>query len=414
MNREELIKKGDFEYSKGRIEKAIEYYEKALKKDHLSFEINSKLGTMRMSIRDYNGAIKAYKKALKSNPDNSQIYFFMGNAYQAMGRVNEAIRTYEELLQRLEYDQFGFWSILSKLYKQNEEEEKAKTLYKEKLEEAKKAVENDPDNSESHHKMAIVRRYESNHEKAVENLEKAIELNSSEPIYYSEIVDSLINLSDLDQEKAKDDPNIQKAISILKKAIDNLDNSKKVYEELSNIYLMSNQNKKAAEALKELLEKYPDYEDVYYRYHNILDKNLEDYDEIINTYSKLYENYPENPKIVYCLINGYLRKENYDKAKEIAEKAIKEETANHMVIFSLGYIHEEKKNNDEAEKFYNMAINENPFFFDAYFKLMLFYNKMNEKEKMKETVERMKKVGPMIKDPVLKKRFDEMIKNSPV
>jgi hypothetical protein len=39
---------------------------------------------------------------------------------------------------------------------------------------------------------------------------------------------------------------------------------------------------------------------------------------------------------------------------------------------------------------------------------------MNEKEKMKETVERMKKIGPIIKDPMLKKRFDEMIKNSPV
>jgi hypothetical protein len=45
---------------------------------------------------------------------------------------------------------------------------------------------------------------------------------------------------------------------------------------------------------------------------------------------------------------------------------------------------------------------------------MLFYNKLNEKGKMKEIVEKMKKVGPMIKDPVLKKRFDEMIKNSPV
>lgn len=414
MKKEELIKKGDFEYSKGRIEKAIEYYEKALKKDHLSFEINSKLGTMRMSIRDYNGAIKAYKKALKSNPDNSQIYFFMGNAYQAMGRISEAIRIYEDLLKKLDYDQYGFWSILSELYKENDENEKAKKLYEKKLKQAQKSIEEHPEDPESYHKMAIVRRYEGDHKKAVENLEKAIHLNNTEPIYYSEIVDSLINLSDLDQEKAKDDPYIQKAISILKNAIENLENSKKVYEELSNIYLMSNQNEKAAETLKELLDKYPDHEDVYYRYHNILDKNLEDYDEIINTYSKLYEKYPENPKIIYCLINGYLRKENYDKAQEIAEKSVEQETANHMVIFSLGYIHEEKNNDEKAEKFYNLVIKENPFFFDAYFKLMLFYNKLNEKGKMKEIVEKMKKVGPMIKDPVLKKRFDEMIKNSPV
>ncbi|MGM0642069.1 MAG: tetratricopeptide repeat protein [Thermotogota bacterium] len=414
MTKGELIQKGDYEYSKGRIEKAIEYYEKALKKDHLSFEINSKLGTMRMNIRDYNGAIKAYKKALKSNPDNSQIYFFMGNAYQAMGRINEAIRTYEELLEKIEYDQYGFWSILTELYKENNEKEKAQDLYNEKLTEAKKSIEKDPENSESYHKMAIVNRFECDHEKAVKNLEKAIKLNEIEPIYYSEIVDSLIKLSDLDQEKAKDDPYINKAIDILKSATEKLENSKKVYEELSNVYLMSNQNKKAAETLKKLLEKYPDYDEVYYRYHNILDKYLENYQEIIDTFSNLYERYPKNPKIIYCLINGYLRKEKYDKAQEIAEKAIKNETANHMVMLSLGFIHEEKKNYNKAENFYNSAINENPFFFDAYFKLMLFYNKQNEKDKMKETIERMKKVGPMIKDPVLKKRFDEMIKNSPV
>ena len=234
MTKEELIQKGDYEYSKGRIEKAIEYYEKALKKDHLSFEINSKLGTMRMNIRDYNGAIKAYKKALKSNPDNTQIYFFMGNAYQAMGRINEAIRTYEELLGRLDYDQYGFWSILTELYKENEEQDKARDLYNEKLNEAKNSVEEEPENSESYHKMAIVRRFEGYHEQAVENLEKAIELNEIEPIYYSEIVDSLIKLSDLDQEKAKDDPYINKAIDILKSATEKLENSKKVYEELLN------------------------------------------------------------------------------------------------------------------------------------------------------------------------------------
>ncbi len=414
MTKEELIQKGDYEYSKGRIEKAIEYYEKALKKDHLSFEINSKLGTMRMNIRDYNGAIKAYKKALKSNPDNTQIYFFMGNAYQAMGRINEAIRTYEELLGRLDYDQYGFWSILTELYKENEEQDKARDLYNEKLNEAKNSVEEEPENSESYHKMAIVRRFEGYHEQAVENLEKAIELNEVEPIYYSEIVDSLIKLSDLDQEKVKDDPYINKAIDILKSATEKLENSKKVYEELSNVYLMSNQNKKAADTLKKLLNKYPDYDEVYYRYHNILDKNLEDYEGIIDSFSNLYKKYPENPKVIYCLINGYLRKEKYEKAQEIAEKAVEDKSANHMVMLSLGFIHEEKKNYNKAEKFYNAAINENPFFFDAYFKLMLFYNKQNKKDKMKETVERMKSVGPMIKDPVLKKRFDEMIKNSPV
>jgi tetratricopeptide (TPR) repeat protein len=409
MKFEEIIENADQLYKKGKYEKSLKEYKKALKKKFNSYEIHSKIASINIILRDFEEASKSLKLALKFKPEAYENYFMLGNVYQSMGYIKNAIESYEKYLESIEQDDKGFWVILYSLYVQLDMKEKAKKIYDEKLKEIKYKLENEKNDPETYHQAAILKRFENDHQKALEYLNEAIKLNKNS-IYYVEFADSCTHLANLDIEKRKEDKYLKEAVEKLEEGIQNCEDNKKIYESLSNIYMILEEYKKSADTLEILLNKYPSYSDVYIRYHNLLDKNLEDFDRIIKIYGELKEKYPQNPIITYCLMNGYMRKEQNQKAYEIGLKAEKEDYADALIYLSMGHINEIENKNIEAETYYKKSIKENKFFFDSYFKLMIFYNKLKEEEKLKELFKEFKALSPEIKDSTLKKRHDRMIK----
>jgi type IV pilus assembly protein PilF len=83
-------------------QKAIEYFEKALRVDPNYSEANNSLGVAQDKLGNFETAITYYKKAvsnlLYSTPDKP--YINMGNSYYRLGRYDEALYVYKEAIKR--------------------------------------------------------------------------------------------------------------------------------------------------------------------------------------------------------------------------------------------------------------------------------------------------------------------------
>ncbi len=78
--------------------KAMEYYTKALEKDHQHAEAYCQRGNAKYASGDHRGAITDYGEALELNPGDFDAYFRRGNAKSDLGEYHSAIGEYDSAL----------------------------------------------------------------------------------------------------------------------------------------------------------------------------------------------------------------------------------------------------------------------------------------------------------------------------
>jgi len=78
-------------YEKQDFDKAITYYDKALKLSPGSIDVYNNLGALFQEKGDYREAMVWYQKALELDPDNAVACNNLGNALSQCGRDSEAI-----------------------------------------------------------------------------------------------------------------------------------------------------------------------------------------------------------------------------------------------------------------------------------------------------------------------------------
>lgn len=89
---------GDTYYRLEDFNKAITYYDKAMKNRKLYWPAYYKLAKCYTLISDWNKALPMYEKILKRDPDNSTIKASLAYLYVMQGDVKNAQKLYKELL----------------------------------------------------------------------------------------------------------------------------------------------------------------------------------------------------------------------------------------------------------------------------------------------------------------------------
>ena len=86
-------------YRKNNYEKAVEYYNIALKYNPKKATTYSNLGAIYFNSKQFEKALQVYKEAIKFNPRYADAYQNMGSTLATLGRIDEAIAAFKNGLQ---------------------------------------------------------------------------------------------------------------------------------------------------------------------------------------------------------------------------------------------------------------------------------------------------------------------------
>jgi tetratricopeptide (TPR) repeat protein len=175
--------------------------------------------------------------------------------------------------------------------------------------------------------------------------------------------------------------NLDKAIVLLKKAIEMDPDSLYLKRELATVYLQNKEDGNAIGVLEDILKEHPNDVKALILYGGIqqVQKNTE---EAINAYEKVLVQDPKQKK-VYSLLGGlYLDAGKLDEAKRVFDQLIDQFPASHSGHFFLGKIYAEQGKPAAAEKEFQRTLELVPELLEPRFELLKLYNNQNKNEKI--------------------------------
>lgn len=94
-------------------DKAISYFEKAVKEDPLYSEAFNSLGYSYEKLGNFEKAISFYGKALSNPlyPTAEMAYINMGNSYYRLGNFGAALQSYKEAIKRAQGLSLAYWRL---------------------------------------------------------------------------------------------------------------------------------------------------------------------------------------------------------------------------------------------------------------------------------------------------------------
>ena len=175
--------------------------------------------------------------------------------------------------------------------------------------------------------------------------------------------------------------NLDKAVVLLKKAIEMDPDSLYLKRELATVYLQNKEGENAIGVLEDILKEHPNDVKSLILYGGIqqVRKNTA---EAINAYEKVIALDPKQEK-VYSLLGGmYLDAGKLDEAKRVFDQLIDHFPASHSGHFFLGKIYAEQGKAAEAEKEFRRTLELVPDLLEPRFELLKLYNNQNKNEKV--------------------------------
>jgi tetratricopeptide (TPR) repeat protein len=175
--------------------------------------------------------------------------------------------------------------------------------------------------------------------------------------------------------------NLDKAIVLLKKAIEMDPDSLYLKREVATVYLQNKEDDNTIGVLEDILKEHPNDVKSLILYGGIqqVRKNTA---EAINAYEKVLVQDPKQKK-VYSLLGGlYLDAGKLDQAKRVFDQLIDQFPASHSGHFFLGKIYVEQGKPAAAEKEFQRTLELVPELLEPRFELLKLYNNQNKNEKV--------------------------------
>jgi tetratricopeptide (TPR) repeat protein len=176
-------------YDSGSADQAIKYLnvllERELKRKVFTGFAFDELVRIYRQQKDYKKLVEICERAVAAQPQDVGLLTELGNAYLQSGKTKKACAIYEKLI-KIESDNPVFYCYWGEALF-------AAGLYQESEQAYLKASEMDSEQADHYcFKIAILYQQAENHQNAERLLNKCVTLNSSNPLYYCSIGDSLI------------------------------------------------------------------------------------------------------------------------------------------------------------------------------------------------------------------------------
>ena len=175
----------------GRLDVAVESFERALaiKPDYT--EVNYNLGVTLKELGQLEDAVNSYEKAVALKPDYTDAHYNLGNALKELGQLDDAVNSYKKAVA-LKPDHAIAHNNLGNTLSDLGQLEAAVKYYE-------KAVAVKPDYPEAHNNLGVTLKNLGQHEAAVECYEKALALKPDYADAYANRGNVLLDLKRLDE-----------------------------------------------------------------------------------------------------------------------------------------------------------------------------------------------------------------------
>lgn len=224
-------------YDSGDTEQALNYLnillERELKRKVFTGFAFDELVRIYKQSKDFLKLVEICERAAAAQPEDVCLLTELGNAYVQSGRAGKACEIYKRLIE-IENDNPVFYCYLGEaLFKAG--------LYQESEQAYLRAGEIDSEQSDRYYyKMAVLFQQAQNYDNAERFLKKCLTVNSSNPLYYCSMGDSLVSMG-----------NVQDAFDAYDKAVQ-YDKSRAAmyYNRLGNSLMKAGNFLKASDAFK--------------------------------------------------------------------------------------------------------------------------------------------------------------------
>ena len=155
--------------SKGEMEKAIEYYKKAIRIDTNNAEAHFNLGNAYLAQKKTAQAIVEYRAAIKARPNYTMAYSNLAVASVRIGRLDEAIDNFRRVVELEPNNPDGCFNLASALAD--------KGLVDEAVEKFRKGIELSPRDAAAHYELGKLLLQNRKVEEAITEYEQAIKID---------------------------------------------------------------------------------------------------------------------------------------------------------------------------------------------------------------------------------------------
>ncbi|MBF0358841.1 MAG: tetratricopeptide repeat protein [Magnetococcales bacterium] len=196
----EILQQGVSLHHSGRLDEAINCYQKILEIDPENTAALSNLGLALQTLGKFEEAVINLKKAISIDPGLAEAHFNIGNLLKRQGSLDEAVASYQKAIS-INPDKAEFHNNLGNiLYNQDKLSEAVKSY--------QKAISIDPGFADAHNNLGNVLKDQGRVEEAVVSYKKAISINPDLAGAHGNIGNVL-----------KDQGRLEEAVASYKKAI---------------------------------------------------------------------------------------------------------------------------------------------------------------------------------------------------
>jgi len=348
---------GKIYYKLGDLDKARKLIDKALEMDLRNQEYRdtrnematfaSKLteGSRLYISADYEGAKKVYREIIKENPNFINAYIDLGRVCIRIDDLEGAAENFRKAIEKdpeNESYKKEFESI-TRMYIQDGIQLMQRKSYAAALEKFKQAISLNPEDPLAYYYSAVVYLDDKNSAEALVAINKSIEYD---PEYTkAHLVKGKIYTGIND---------VAGAVNSFRKAIDLDPEYVDAWKNIGNVYKHTKQYDDAIPAYKEVIKLDPGYASAYANMGAIYIEQKK-YNEAVSSLGKAVELNPRDYNSQYRLSQAYNNIGKCDKAKEIAQEALKVKPNWAPVLIELGIAERCVGNRTAAKQAFQIA-----------------------------------------------------------
>lgn len=379
-----LVELGTFYNVMQEKNKALEYFQKAVKYDKTNYYYNMMLAGLSKEMGNNQEVIDIYTFLLKQYPDKVELYFDLANAYADLGELQKAVDALNELEKSTGTSEMVTLNKF-RLYSMMNQKKKA-------FDEIQQIIDKNPNNSRYMILMGDIYLQDNQPKKALEYYNSVkvadpdnVQLLLSMVNYYEKTNDKTAAQQELQRAITDISLDVETKLQLLTRYIAILQQNKSDLKQANSLFetlfyqhpnntqlnlvygnlLMMQEDK--ANALKQFELFTKDNPDNPVGYEQILRIALadQDMDKVVEITEKAIEHLPTQPQFHFYLGGAKYQQEKYDEALTVFENGLKNaEFANPLVesdfYGQVGDLNYHKGNRDVAFENYDKALKLNP------------------------------------------------------
>lgn len=293
--------------NKKELDKAIECYEKAISINPSFYSAHVNIGNIFKQKNDLDKAIEYYKKAILFKQNDPDIYNSLGLVYLDRYEIEEAIYCFEKAI-KIKPNFEKAYINLGNIYK-------TKGDIKQSIKYLNLAMETNPDNYEAYVSLGNLMIYINKTKEAINCFQEALQLRPNDPAILLNVGNALRESGD-----------VEGSLTYYQQAMELMPEQAEVYLNLGNAYSDLFDFEKASEYFNKALELKPDFVEAYLNLGSML-KEKNEIEGALDCFKKAYDikpGYAEthlNLATSYLLMkdftNGFKHYEWRDKVKDI-------------------------------------------------------------------------------------------------